>query len=106
MKGSIGLRKVTATVNGVQSLSTGPTWTTIIAKTVYACSGIEIFNASGSVLQLATGAAGHEVVIPYSILPGGTSSWITMEIPAGVRISATAVDANTTSSQLILNFFQ
>lgn len=63
---------------------------------------LEIFNSTSSVLQLAIGAAGAEVVMPFYIMPGGNGAIMCM-ISMGQRISVKAVDANATLGLLIIN---
>lgn len=109
MKTAIALRRATATVTLLMSTTNVPTgsWTTLLAKASNksACSGLEIFNPSGSPMQIATGDAGSEVALPYTILPGGTTGFLAIEIPGGVRISLQALDASVTAGRFILNQF-
>lgn len=69
-------------------------------------SMIEIFDSSGSVLQLAVGASGAEVAIPYYIVPGGAPTRLPFILPQGARLSVKAIDANATTGQLILNLMR
>ena len=82
-------------------------WTTVIAALTSACSAIEVFNPSGSPIQFALGAAGSEVAIPYTILPGGTTSFIPFEMTNKSRLSAEVVAGGSTISTgyLIVNLF-
>jgi hypothetical protein len=79
------------------------------ASNLYGCSGIEIFNPSGTAMIIALGAAGSEVAIPYTVLPGGTTGFIMFEINKGVRISLKGLSAgggaNVTTGAFILNQF-
>ncbi len=107
MKGAIALRKPVATVALDMSGTnvTTAAWATVIAALGAACSSLEIFNPSGSPMQIAIGAAGVEVAIPYTVLPGGSAAVLPVEIAKGVRISAKAYDTNVTAGRLIINFF-
>ena len=81
-------------------------WVTIIASNEEPCSGVEIFDSSGSIMKLATGTVGNEVELPFHIFPGGNNSFMLHhEIPSGVRISAKAVDASATAGDLCFNFY-
>lgn len=110
MKNAIALRKpnqtTTLDMNGT-NIPTG-SYVTLLAKTLNAhpCSAIEIFNPSGSPMIIAYGDAGSEVVIPYTILPGGTTGLLAAEIPRGSRIALKAYDAAVTSGRFILNQFE
>jgi hypothetical protein len=100
-------RKPTATIafnTGSTSIVTG-SWTQLTASLAAACTAMEVFNPSGSTIQLATGLAGHEVALPYTVIPGGEATPIAIEIAKGTRLSAKAVDANMTSGYFTLNFF-
>jgi hypothetical protein len=80
-------------------------WATLIASLKYGASALELFNPSGSTIQLAQGAAGFEVPLPYTVLPGGMAI-LPLEFKAGSRISAKAVDQDATGpGQFTLNFF-
>lgn len=109
MKGSVAVRKPVQTVTLVLSSNniTTSAWQTILAKAsnLVACSEVEIFNPSGSSIQIAIGDAGLEKSFPFTILPGGTTGLVVMEIPRGQRISCKAVDANVTSGLFVLNFY-
>ena len=80
-------------------------WVTVVASMDKPCSYVEIFNSSGSVLQLATGAVASEAAIPYQVLPSGSSILLPINIANSVRLSAKAIDADATTGALILNFF-
>jgi hypothetical protein len=109
MKAGLAIRKPVQTVYLNMASTNVPTgsWTTLLAalSNLVACSAVEIFCPAGSTVQIATGAAGHEVAIPYTIPPGGTSCPIVMEIAAKVRISLQAVDTSITSGYFILNMY-
>lgn len=79
-------------------------WVTAVASTSQPCSAIEIFDSSGSMIQLGIGAAGSEVT-KYTIPPGGSVIFLPMEIAKGSRISLKALDADATTGRLIINFF-
>lgn len=84
-------------------------WVTLLAKIPVSCSGVEIFNPSGAKLQLSIGAAGHETdaanLLTYTVLPGGSTGVLPMNLPNGTRLSVQALDQNITTDYLVLNFF-
>jgi hypothetical protein len=82
-------------------------WVEIIASLDTPASYVEVFNSSGAILKLSTGAAAAEddSEIAYYILPNGSAIMLPMEFGNGQRISARAIDANATVGSLVLNFF-
>lgn len=80
-------------------------WVEVIAATDKPCNAIEIFDSSGSILEIALGAAASEVALPYYILPGGSVLLLPFEIPKGSRVSLKALDADATAGFFILNTF-
>lgn len=90
----------------VTTLSTSA-WTELIAALGQPGTLIEIFNGSGSSIKLSTGTAGLEDshIIPYTIIPGGSSVQLSMEFANAARISAKAVDTVPSLGSMILNFF-
>ena len=109
MKGAAALRRAVATTTlemGTTNVTTAA-WATLLAaaSNMNACSGLEIFNPSGSAMQIATGAAGSETTLPYTILPGGTTGFLAIEIPSGTRISLKAIDTNVAAGLFVLNQF-
>lgn len=109
MKGAIATRKPvqTATLDTSGGNITTAAWKTLVtaAANTRACSQLEVFNPSGSSVQIAVGSAGNEVAYPMTILPGGTPGPVTFEIPSGQRVSVKAIDANITSGLFVLNFY-
>ncbi len=110
MKGAIALRKPTQTA--YYDLSGGAigtsSWVVVLtaANNLYACSAIEIFNPTGSTMKIAIGAAGSEVTLPYTILPGGTTGLLACEIKRNTAVSLKSVDASSGSAGImILNQF-
>lgn len=85
------------------SIGTGA-YTQLVASTTSAANTIEIFDSSGQLLYLATGAAGAEVN-QMIIFPGGNGR-VTLQIPAGTRVSAKAITASATSGYLAINFYK
>lgn len=82
-------------------------WTQILAAMTEPASAMEIFNGSDSILMLAFAAAAAEDanVFPYYVLPGGSGILLPVELSKGKRIAAKALNHNTSSGDLILNFF-
>lgn len=109
MKGSVAVRKPvqTVTLDTSGGNITTSAWKQLLtaALNLRACSEIEVFNPSGSSVQIAIGGAGSEVAYPFTILPGGTPGPVPFEIPGGQRISCKAIDANITSGLFVINFY-
>lgn len=80
-------------------------WTEVTSATSEPCDAIEIFNATGSILLLASGAAAAEVALPYTILPGGSSILVPFSVAKAARLSVKAVDLAASSGYVILNLF-
>jgi hypothetical protein len=80
-------------------------WVTLTAATTKACAAVEIFNPSGSTMQIALGGSGSEVAEPYSILPGGSGIFLPWEIAKAVRISLKAVDTTASTGYFVVNTF-
>lgn len=66
---------------------------------------LEIFDSSGSTLQLGLGAAGSETSIPFYIVPGGNANLISVSIPRGTRLAIKAIDATASTGQLVINCY-
>lgn len=78
-------------------------WKTLYAASKQPCSSAEIYNGSNALMLVAVGAAGFEVPIPYTILPG-RSVVIPFEVSKGKRISAKAATATIANTDyLVLN---
>lgn len=107
MKAGLAVRKPvqTARLDTAGTNITNAAWVTLLAKAsnLVACSAVEIFNPSGSTIIISTGDAGSEVIIPYTIIPGGTVVLLAFEIPAGKRIAVKAIDATVISGFMVLN---
>lgn len=82
-------------------------WVQISASLPGSCSALEVFNPSASLLQISTGKSGQESsnIIPYTILPGGSSILLPIELKVGSRLSAQAVDQTASSGYLTFNVF-
>ena len=81
-------------------------WVEAIASTGQPASGIEIFNGTGRLLEIAIGAAASEVAMEYYISPGGSPAIIPLfDFAKGVRISLKAVDATADVGLIVYNFF-
>ncbi len=79
-------------------------WTELIATTSATINGLTLFDSSGQVLELGTGAAGVEarkLIIP----PGGIDGFLPQTIPAGSRVSVRALSANATVGVLAITAF-
>jgi hypothetical protein len=76
-------------------------WTELIASTAAAINALMIFDSSGQILELGTGAAASEARV-LLIPPGGIDGVIPFRIAAGTRLSVRAVSANTAGGDLVL----
>lgn len=103
----VGLRKPvqTVTLDTSSGNITTSAYRQILAVLTFACSGVEIFNPSGSSIKMAQGAAASEVDLPFTIIPGGTPGIVPLEMKAGARISLKAIDTNMTSGLFVINFY-
>lgn len=75
----------------------------LIASTTSTANMLEIFDSSGQVLGIATGAAASEV-IQFYVYPGGNGQ-VPFKIASGTRVSIKAISANATSGQLVMNLY-
>lgn len=91
--------------NYVTNPVTTAAWVQMVASSDQPCSAIEIFDSSGSIVEIAIGAAAAEVAIPYNIPPGGSVIFLPIEIAKGSRISLRALDVNATTGRLLINMF-
>lgn len=73
----------------------------VVAATTANVRKIYSFDSSGSLMVIAVGAMGSEVPQAY-IPPGGSAAGVDLFIPAGSRVSVTAVDVDATVGQLAL----
>lgn len=78
-------------------------YTTLIASTASAINAIEVFNSTGQLLLLATGAASSEVDVMY-IMPGGNGK-VPLIVGAGERLSLKAVSDNTATGLIAVNLY-
>lgn len=77
-------------------------WVQLSASLTHDVSEIEIFDSSGSTLQLAYGPVSGEVVLPFDIMPGGNAPRRVL-LNKGMRLSIRAIDADATSGEFVLN---
>lgn len=100
---------LTATLNMTITPVTTAAWVEFIHSITKASTAVEIYNPSGSTLLISNGPAGQEsnFVIPYSILPGGSSIFLPVDpyFKINGRISLKALDANATANIFVMNFF-
>ena len=73
----------------------------LIASTSGEINRLHIFDSSGEIMILATGAAASETDIFY-IEPGGPGP-VDVNIPAGTRVSVRALSADATLGDLVIN---
>lgn len=73
----------------------------LVASTTNDINKLYIFDSSGQDLLLAVGAAGFEVD-QIQISPGGWNAAISLNIPAGSRISVKAVSGTANQGVLLI----
>ena len=78
-------------------------YTQVVASLASAVTIIDIFDSSGQVLAIATGAAGAESQKAY-IYPGGNGQ-IPLAIAAGTRVSIRAISSNAVSGEINMTFY-
>lgn len=100
----------------------GTSWQQILASVPAGVSAIEVYNGTGSVLSTSIGAPGSESagLLPYTILPGGTTQVIpfdagsTVKTPGvvsngfrkGLPITVATADGTTTTTGIfVINAF-
>lgn len=97
----------TATLDTSSTNITTAAWVQLVASLPKACSSVEIFNPSGATLIVSTGAASAEdaSIVPYTIVPGGSSILLPLEIAKGSRVSLKSIDQTANSGLFVMNFF-
>jgi hypothetical protein len=84
-------------------------WALVSASVLKAGTAVEIFNSTGSTLQISQGAVGAETatgaVLPYTIPLGGSAFILPMEIKSGKPISVLGLDNASTTGLLVINLF-
>lgn len=78
-------------------------YTQVVASLASAVTIIDVFDSSGQVLAIATGAAGAESQKAY-IYPGGNGQ-IPLSIAAGTRVSIRAISSNAVSGEINMTFY-
>lgn len=80
-------------------------WVQLDASLDKPCSGIKIYNGTGSILEFAIGGSGSEVAQPYYLPPEESSPVLPINLSYGSRLSLKAVDKSATQGHVIFNFF-
>lgn len=93
----------TITLNYASTNVTTSAFTQLIASTSHVYQLFEIYDNSGSIMELAFGGSGSEVV-QFSIPKGGNGQ-VRLYCAASTRISIKAVSANATSDYLVINLY-
>lgn len=75
---------------------------TLVASLPSDVTQLEIFDSSGSVLELAYGPVGSEVVF-HRVTPGGNTLPVQTLLNKGMSIYIRAVDVDATTGQLVMN---
>lgn len=78
-------------------------WTQLKASTSVDIKEVEIINTTTKLLYLGIGATGSEVI--RLVIPANGNGKIPLIIPAGSKISAKAVNSNTSTGNVIINFY-
>jgi hypothetical protein len=95
-----GRARVSLVTNLYSSVNvTTAAYVELIASTAAEINRFHVFDSSGSLLVIATGAAAAEVDQFY-IFPGGLDAFIDFNVPSGTRVSIKAVDTNATTGRL------
>ena len=84
---------------------TSAAWVEVEDSLPAPANGVELFNGSGSILELAKGASGSEVAVQYYILPGGSSIFLPLSFAKLTRLAVKAVDLTADNGHLVMNFF-
>lgn len=99
----------TVAFNMANTPITQAAWVQILASLPQACTAVEIFNGSPASMKFSHGAIGSESaagsLIPYTILPGGSSILLPVNIPVLSPISVEAIDQTAATGYLTMNFF-
>ena len=84
-------------------------WSVLSASIPKAASYMEIFNSTGSTFSLSKGAPGSETLLdnllPYTVLQGGSSDLIPLEISNGKPLSLKALDQTANTGIIVINLF-
>lgn len=80
-------------------------WTVVSSALTRSASAVQFFNGSGSLLQIAVGATGSEVLIPWTIPPGGSDLVLDIPFSHGQQIQLKAIDFLADSGYFSANFF-
>lgn len=82
-------------------------WLALSTAVPKGCTAIQVYYTGEALLKLSIGDMGAEDAgeLPLYIVPGGEGEMVPVEIPAGKRLSVKAVDQNTSSGELVFNFF-
>lgn len=100
----VGKSVVTTIRNDYTSTAvTTGAWVELIASTSALITELDIFDSSGSTLELGIGAAASEARL-ILVTPGGNGK-LPVAINAGTRISIRAVSGNASVGELDINFF-
>lgn len=93
----------TVTLNYASTNVTTSAFTQLISSTSNVYQLWDIYDNSGSIMEIAFGASGSEVV-KFSV-PKGGQGLVRLEVPASTRISIKAVSANATTDYLVINLY-
>ena len=88
---------------GSTNVTTGG-WVELVASLADSVSVVEIFDSSGQILELGTGAAASEVPSAY-VMRGG-NGFMPLSLASGARVAIQAVSATASSGEIIINFYK
>lgn len=84
-------------------------WSALTSSVPRAASCMEIFNSTGFTFSLSKGTPGSESLpenlLPYTILQGGSSDMIPMDVMNGKPLTVKALDGTADSGILVINLF-
>ncbi len=80
-------------------------WAEVLSSLGFSASHFEVYNGSTTPIQIATGSAGNEQALPFTIMGGGTNGPVKQAIGAASRISLKPVDSNISDGFIVINFF-
>lgn len=83
---------------------TDAAWTEIVTSTSVKASKLQIFDSSGAVIKLATGAAASEIEL-LKITPGGDTYFVTVAAGTRLSIKAEAGFGTINVGLLVINMF-
>lgn len=85
---------------------TTSTWVALGSSLTADVQELEIFDSSGSLMEIGYGASPSSVTVLCYIMPGGNTGRVTSLVNKGMQLYIKAVDVSATSGQIAINLFQ